>query len=316
VDEAGRLDVLFLGLSAGAMGKLPRPDVTWTAAGEVTLPWSWSQAGPLRRPLIRDLDATFDQMEATAELYWKRRPRKGVRLAASRAVERGVWRNATMFTPWSRWAADGLRAAGIPDERICVLPPGIELDYWRTAPRTAPRDRPIRLLFVGGDFERKGGPLLVDAVRASEAGTFELDIVTRDPAAADDSRIRVHRAEPEDALLQRLYRDADAFVLPTRAECFGIAAVEALAAGLPVVMGDVGGAADIVDDGRCGWRIAPTREGVEGGLAKLIAAREQLPALGAEAEAKARRSFDARDTCARLLDLIVRLGEERRRGKR
>ena len=68
---------------------------------------------------------------------------------------------------------------------------------------------------------------------------------------------RVHRAEANSPLLRQLYADADLFVMPTRAEAFGIVTVEAMASGLPVIVGDVGGGRSIVDHGKTGWLIPP-----------------------------------------------------------
>lgn len=299
-------------LSARVLATLPRPDVIWSAANEVTLPWLWSQVGPLRRPLVLDLDATGSQLERMAMHYRGRAPRRGVRREANRRIERLVWSRVSHFTPWSTWAADGLRAEGVPGDRITVLPPGVDVDYWAAPPRSAPVDRPIRLLFVGGDFDRKGGRLLVEALREARACRFELDIVTRDQVEEGAPGVRIHRAEPGSSLLRDLYARADAFILPTRAECFGIAVIEAMAAGLPAVMGDVGGARDIIDDGANGWLIDPTPEGVREALCKLGQAREVLPGMGAHAREKAVRCFNGRMNDSRLVELMCAEAESRR----
>ena len=52
--------------------------------------------------------------------------------------------------------------------------------------------------------------------------------------------------------LVELYRSADAFVFPSHVETFGIALVEAMAAGLPIVTTDGPGCRDIIEDGRWG----------------------------------------------------------------
>ena len=97
------------------------------------------------------------------------------------AAERALWSTVSLFTPWSDWAAGGLRAKGVSDERIMVLPPGVDLDLFKPpATGRLVTEGPLRLLFVGGDFERKGGPLLLDALRGPIAGRCELDVVTRD----------------------------------------------------------------------------------------------------------------------------------------
>ena len=66
------------------------------------------------------------------------------------------------FLPRTRWCGDSLvRDYGVDPERIRVSPAGLDTDWWCPAP-VKRRSEPPVLLFVGDDFERKGGPFLVD----------------------------------------------------------------------------------------------------------------------------------------------------------
>jgi glycosyltransferase involved in cell wall biosynthesis len=70
---------------------------------------------------------------------------------------------------------------GVEPGRVEVLPPGVDLEVWRPAQR---ENQPFRILFVGGDFERKGGYDLLNAFQelpGSGSGQFELALVTRSP---------------------------------------------------------------------------------------------------------------------------------------
>ena len=290
---------------AAPLATLPRPDVIWLSSQDVAAPYLWSQWGPLRRPIVLDLDWTLAQQEELAPIYFNRPPKRGARLALARLRQRLLWRSVTLFTPWSNWAADALRREGIPDARIRVLPPGVDLAQWqpRPEPRRSTSDR-LRLLFVGGNFVRKGGDLLIELVRTRYADRCELDIVTRD-AVSSAANIRIHRAEPNSPLLQDLYARADLFVMPTRAECFGIATIEAMASGLAVIAGDVGGARDIVDEGETGWLIPPTAPALAQALDQAVARAGALPAMGLRARRVAEQRFDARRNDARIADLLV-----------
>jgi glycosyltransferase involved in cell wall biosynthesis len=290
-------------LEASALASLPRPDVVWSSVAQVAAPFVWAEVGPLRRPRIQDLDCTFDQLEELAPIYYNRPPHSGWRRRSGRLMERALFRNVTLFTPWSRWAADGLVRLGIPRERIRVLPPGVDLEQWRPRPRVESKG-PLRLLFVGGNFERKGGLLLLELMRGAFAGRCELDVVTRDEVPATPG-VRVHRTEANSAELLRLYAQAEVFVLPTRAECFGIATVEALASGLPAIMSNVGGAADIVDHGVTGWLIEPTAESLAAALEQALAGRERLVEMGLRARGVAEERFDGRKNDATIVELLV-----------
>lgn len=302
-------------VEAAAISALPRPDVIWTSAAEVAAPHLWSQLGALRRPLVVDLDWTLEQQEALAPAYFGREPKRGARRAVARLLEQALWSTATIFTPWSHWAADSLRRQGVLDERIRILPPGVDLDQWqpRLARERSPDER-LRLLFVGGDFIRKGGDILLDVLRARFADRYELDVVTRDPVPPAPG-VRVHSAEANSKALRDLYARADIFVSPSRAECFGIATVEALASGLPVIASDKGGARDIVEEGKNGWLIEPEPEALSAALERALEHRRDLPRMGRQARTLAERRFDGQVNDRLLIDLLVeqaRLGRAAR----
>ncbi len=300
----GRLRGVY---EASTLASLPRPDAVWLGAGEVVTPFLWSQEGPLRRPLVKDLDATFEQLNDWAPIYFGKPPKRGHRLALGLLFERLLWRTVSLFTPWSQWAADGLRARGVPEHRIRVLPPGVDLNEWIPGgdrrQETASSDR-LRLLFVGGDFERKGGHLLLDVFRSRFSEQCELNLVTRDSVDVPPGA-HLHRYEANDPKLRALYAQSDLFILPTRAECFGMATVEALASGLPAIVSDCGGARDIVTRDVTGWLIEPTHDGIAQAIGRALAERERLPAMGRSARASAEARFDGRRNDQLLVDILL-----------
>jgi glycosyltransferase involved in cell wall biosynthesis len=88
---------------------------------------------------------------------------------------------------------------------------------------------------------------------------------------------------------------ADAFVLPSRSEAFPNGAIEAMAAGLPVIASAVGGLVDLIDHGRTGLLTAPgDSASLASALQYLIDDRERAMAIGraARAEVQRRYSFD------------------------
>ncbi len=117
---------------------------------------------------------------------------------------------------------------------------------------------PLRILFVGYDFERKGGPILLEAfsmLRQTHPDA-ELWIVGPEPG---DPAPGVHwhgtidrRAEDGDRLMDSLHREATALVMTSRFEPFGNALLEAMAYGLPCVGSEVCAMPEIIDAGHSG----------------------------------------------------------------
>ncbi len=280
-------------------------DLIWTSVIETGAPFLLSRLRGRSCPLVLDLDSTTTQLESMAPLYFKRKSKTGAHLALSLFLERCVWQRTSRFLPWSEWAASSLRNQGVPAEKITVLPPGIDLLAWQPSNRTEIRGGPLRLLFVGGDFYRKGGDLLLETMESGLLENLELDIVTRDSVQVDSSKVRIHRAEPNSVALRQLYAQADVFILPTRAECFGISAIEAMAAGLPVIMSDVGGASDIVKDGETGWLIRPTIQSLRDVLGRVTNDRSRLIAMGVAGRARAEARFDGQVNDRRIVDILL-----------
>lgn len=297
-------------LQTAPLAGFPRPDVIWTSVGPERAGYLWSLMGPLRRPVVYDCDGTLELQEHMAAIYSKRPPKSGLSRFLADAVDRALTSTVTLFIPWSRWAADSLRRQGIAEDRIHVLPPGVDLQEWRPRPELrAVRADKLRLLFVGADFARKGGDLLLNVFRERFADRCELDVVTRD--AIESSRnVRVHRAEPNSTLLRELYARADLFVMPTRADFFGIATVEAMACGLPVIAGDVGAAREIVDHGETGWIVEPTGAALAEALERALDEWDHLPGMGRRARAVAEERFNGQRNDSQIVEALIAVANQ------
>ncbi|HYK98091.1 MAG TPA: glycosyltransferase family 4 protein [Candidatus Acidoferrales bacterium] len=264
------------------------------------------QAYLLRTPTMLMTDVTPAQYDRISGPYEHHADEVAPLAAAKRAVNALNFRLARAVIGWSRWTADSfVREYGVSRERVHVVPPAVDTREWRPAAR--PRSLRPRLLFVGGNFARKGGPALVEAFHdLGLADRAELHIVTRDEVASQPG-VHVHRdmANGSDAL-RELYREADVFVLPTVADCFSIASIEAMAVGLPVIVTDVGGISDIVVDGETGFLLRPNDgHGLRAAMAALVDDPDLRGRLGAAARARAVRHFDSRDSARRLLDIAA-----------
>lgn len=151
------------------------------------------------------------------------------------------WTDA-WITP-SAWTADELaQMYSIERERIHVVPHGDSLGLIGTAPLLL-AERGRFILAVSTVEPRKCYDLLLDAWALARArDDVELVVVGRPGWQSTATQARLSRTERvrwlqnvDDTLLRTLYREALAVVIPSRAEGFGLAALEAMASGTPVL---------------------------------------------------------------------------------
>jgi glycosyltransferase involved in cell wall biosynthesis len=144
---------------------------------------------------------------------------------------------------------------------------------------------PYRLLLAGE------GPLRRDVERL----IVELGI---------ENRVVLLGEQPH-AMVAKLLAGAVSSVLPSRDEPFGIAAVESMALGTPVVVTDVGGLAEIVEHERTGLMVPVDDPDALAGALTRIAGDPALRArLGSAARDRARAYFDRREWAARYLEVL------------
>ena len=200
------------------------------------------------------------------------------------------------------------------------MPFSIDLEKWTAAPAgaraaqlAAPGALP-RILFVGGHFERKGGPQLLEWFLAHGQGRCELHVVTRTPPDASAPGLHVYTdLETNDPRLIQLYHECHVFALPTLADCYSVASIEAMATGLPVILTNVGGAGEIVTDGVDGYSVEPgDSAALAQRLEEMISDPLRAIAMGEAARQTAERRFDARNFASVLLGHMKAFAGERR----
>lgn len=315
----------------GLSGRLPGPARSWAVRGSLRAYAALRRAGgparfdalvihtpsvalfaPLlarRVPLILSLDATPINFDRVGLQYGHRARPSSAAERAKQALYRRVFRSAAALTTWSQWAKDSLRDDyGVDPELVTVIHPGVDLALFPfgVARREPDREeRPVRILFVGGDFARKGGPLLLSCMRDGLAARCELHVVTTQPVPPAPN-VRVHHGlGPNDPRLLDLYRQADVFVLPTYADCLAVVLAEAMAAGLPVVTTAVGAQAEAVQDGRSGLVVPPgDAAALRRALQRLVDEPDLRRAMGRAGREIAEARFDACTNAARLAEVV------------
>lgn len=144
-----------------------------------------------------------------------------------------IWTN-------TEWTADTFAHHGLPREKFWVHAPACNSDD--PGPVERQPDSTPHVLFVGKDWVRKGGPLLIEAF-AILRGKFPeacLTVIGCDPDVREPG-VRVigflDKKKPEDAgRIDKAFREATVFCMPSRWESVGLVYMEAALYGLPVVM--------------------------------------------------------------------------------
>lgn len=155
------------------------------------------------------------------------------------------------------------------------------------------------VLFVGRLVRHKGVHYLIDAMRFLDDGYVLIIAGAGDYAQPLRRAIRVRGLEKRvsmigdvpDTVLPSLYRAADVLVVPStsRLEAFGISAVEAMASGTPVIVSDIPGVREIIDDGVQGLRAEPMNpEDIAARIRTVLEDRKRRDAMGKEAVSRAK----------------------------
>jgi glycosyltransferase involved in cell wall biosynthesis len=265
-----------------------------------------------RVPTVVSLDATPKNFDDVGFAYGHSRSGRLTEWSKA-AINRRAFAAATRLVTWSRLAADSLVTDyGIRAGKIQVIPPGVDLGLLRPGERMAGAG-PVRILFVGGDFVRKGGPDLLAAMR-SLPPHVELDVVTGTDVVGIPPEItcRVHRGlKPRAAELVDLYRRADIFALPSRGDCLPQVLAEAAAAGLPLVATRTGAVPEIVRDGINGFLVS---EGATAELASVLRLLVDNPrarqGMGEESLALATREHDAASNNTQIFALMAEAADQ------
>lgn len=150
-------------------------------------------------------------------------------------------------------------------------------------------DGVVRILFVGGEFYRKGGDRLLEWYRRSGAENVELTIVTQSDVEVPDT-VRLIRNDPKFSPADEFSRN-DLFVLPTRYDAYPQVLGEAASAGLGIITTDTAlGASEIIDPGKNGFVVAGDGE-LQAVLDRVVGDADEIRRLKGHSRRKMAEQF-------------------------
>ena len=239
-------------------------------------------AKAMRRPVVLHVHAGSGDIDAFLD-------RLG---PARRRILRAAFAASDRVLAVSASSAATLRARLIDAEVVVVpnAPPQVEPN-----PTRPPREE-VEVLFLGGFANPvKGGAVLVEALPALLARCPRARVLLAGPGEGPDHLPDRARwvGWLDEAAKDRAFRNADLFAMPSLSEGLPVALLEAMARGLPIVAGRVGGVPDIATDGVDVLLVEPgDPEELAGRLADLVEDPERRRQLGGAAVERGERLSD------------------------
>ena len=233
----------------------------------------------------------------------------GKSYVADRAAEQML---ATHIAVGSEFAAQTLITYGVPAEKVTVIPYGADPSRFTPSRDRRPGARP-RFLFVGGVSQRKGIKYLLEAARSLGLDPGELTVIGDlqcSPQALEPYRRHfTHLGHVPYGELAHQYQQADVFVYPSLFEGCAVAALEAMATGLPLITTENTGS--VARSGKEGL-IIPARDpdAIATAMQSFRDDRTAAPEMGHAARARA-AGFTWQTHHDRLAALLAEMAAER-----
>lgn len=169
----------------------------------------------------------------------------------------------------SQWAAQSaIEDYGVAPSKVSIIPFGANLEHPPTAAEVLENRQtnpfvPCRLLFIGVDWQRKGGDIAFQTLLELLHRNINAELVvvgTVPPSHIHHEKLTVipnlDKNSPQHRQrLDQLLQQSHFLLLPSRAECYGIVLCEASAFGLPVLTSVVGGISTVVKNGLNGYKL-------------------------------------------------------------
>ncbi len=236
----------------------------------------------------------WNPLQGTALLEWYRR-------------ERVSYASAGHLFAFCEATRDSLISDyGIESSQITVVGAGVNFPRLPelTVDGAARSERPPTILFVGNDFERKGGLVLLEAFRRVRVlfPDARLQLVGTRARLGAQPGVEMLGRITDRARIEALYRRAAVFAVPSYFDPYPLVALEAMSFALPVIATRQMGTPEMIKDGLTGRLIAP------GSVSELTTALTQLlsdPGGATRLGVEARRDVESRFTWDAVVDRMA-----------
>ncbi len=240
------------------------------------------------------------------------------------AVERRMMRSsaAKWFLPVSSLAMESFRRTYSElHGQWRIMHPGVNATQFASPDRKMCRleirgrlgisDKDLLVLFVGMNFEVKGLDTIMAALaKARTKANVRLLVVGRGNESKYRQLARFYGIDaavtfvgPQGTGLEQYYRAADIFIMLSLFDTFGMVVLEAMAAGLPVIVSPNVGAKDLVVEGKNGF-VLPSAQDVDAAADRILQLRDPVRWMAMSADAVHTAAQHDWDGLARQLEII------------
>lgn len=214
-----------------------------------------------------------------------------------RPILRRIWRNSSAIIAKCNAEAELLERSF--KEKHAIIVPNACIAQNHASPKLISQGAPLRLLCVARLIERKGHRLLFGALaqlkassiltRLTLVGSGDLDCELQELGRQlDISELLDFRGYIARESMRDIYASHDVFVLPSFQESMSVAALEALGAGLPLILTRGGGSEEILADGLNGFLVdCGSSAGIAEAILKIERDRALIPLFSEQSRKKA-----------------------------
>ena len=196
---------------------------------------------------------------------------------------------------WTNYAKEGFIKDGVDKHKIFVVPLPSEIKCNKKA------HEGFNILFVGRDFYRKGGDIAIAIYKRLVEKHKNVRLIYVGKAYVKDEGIVHYEGLPR-PVLESLYEISDLMVYPSRDEAYGLAALEALSHGVPVISSSLPSLKEIVSNGEDGYTATDTDEFVEK-VEELINSPNKLEVFSKNACKKVKEKHDPKKISERMKEI-------------
>jgi alpha-maltose-1-phosphate synthase len=207
---------------------------------------------------------------------------------------------------------------GVPESKVVIIGGGVNLPEIPEV-RHEKDYSTQQILFVGVEFQRKGGPLVLEAFRRVRAARPSATLHIVGPRRLEDigklgDGVKFHgfldRNDPaQGAVLRRLFSDAVLFVMPSLYEPFGIAPLEAMTYQVPCILTNRWAFPEMVEPGLSGELVEPAdQEGLTDRMMHLLDRPDLLRGYGAISRNRVMQKYTWESVVSNLCNALALTG--------